>query len=60
MRTFRHIKDQNPKTSFLNTRRADLDKKNNFLDDLKKMEQEQKLVNNLTRKLNDTTTITPH
>ena len=34
----------------MNTRRADLDKKNNFIGDLKKLEEEKKMVDNLTKK----------
>lgn len=34
----------------MNTRRADLDKKNNFIGDLKKLEEEKKMVDTLTKK----------
>ena len=34
----------------MNTRKVDEDKKNNFLNDLKKHEQEKKLLDTLTRK----------
>lgn len=49
-RSYRHTKDHNPKYSHMNTRRADLDKKNNFIGDLKKLEEEKKMVDNLTKK----------
>lgn len=54
-RKYRHWKDHNPKTAFLNTKRADLDKKNNFLEELKKQDEEKKLVQNLTKKVYEQT-----